>query len=350
MAPVDEAMEQRLARLEAAAGIARANAMVTVAQLCADYLVYMQPPRSRIGGFTSTKARLNAICRRLGTRGLLDVTYTDADRYVAARIHHDGVSRSTAGQDLLALSSALKWAVRRRLIPYNSLVGYEFDLQKTTRERVFTEPEIRAMLSAANRLGHMQIFAAIAVMHWTSIRPKELIKTPYPHVDFAQGWIRVLPSIDKMERGRMATLMPEGAAALRELPRKGTAWLFESSINPTRPMSYATLNRQWHDVVDVAEIAPNENGECAELYSMRHTLATKLAIDYGLGPYELCAYMGWKNVAQAMTYIKAQERQLLATSAKLQAARRDAHTRNPVSDSSRQLTHMAPEIAPKGQK
>jgi len=269
---------------------------------------------------------------------------------VAARINHDGVSRSTAGQDLLALSSALKWAVRRRLIPYNSLVGYEFDLQKTTRDRVFTEPEIRAMLSAANRLGHVQIFAVVAVMHWSAIRPKELVKTQYRNVDFAQGWIRVTPAVDKMERGRIATLMPEGAAALRELPRKGTDWLFESSRAPNRPFSYATLNRQWHNVVDVAGLAPNDDGKCAELYSMRHTLATKLAIDYNLGPYELCAYMGWKNVAQAMTYVKAQERQLVATSAKLQAARGDAHTRNPMSPSSRQLTHTEPAIAPKGQK
>lgn len=343
-------MERRLARLEAAAGIVHATASTTVAQLCADYLVYMQPPRCRQGGYVSTKARLNAICRRLGGHGLLEVTYADADRYVAARVHKDGVSRSTAGQELLALSSALKWAARRRLIPYNSLVGYEFDLQKSTRDRVFTEPEIRAMLSAAKRIGHVQIFAAVAVMHWTSIRPKELIKTPYPHVDFVQGWIRVLPSIDKMDRGRMATLMPEGAAALRQLPRKGTNFLFESPMHPSRPMSYATLNRQWHDVVDVAQIQPNENGECAELYSMRHTLATKLAIDYGLGPYELCAYMGWKNAQQAMTYVKAQERQLLATSAKLQAARSDAHTRNPVSPSSLQQTHIETSITPKGQK
>lgn len=334
MAADDEAIDARLRRLEVAAGLFRSNTTLTVAQLCADYLAYREP-RSRTGGFIAVKCRLNKICQRLGPRNVLELSPTDADRYVGARVTLDRVSHSTAGQEIQAFISAQKWATRRRLIPYNSFSGYEFDLRKTTRERVFTEDEIREMLSAARRLGHVQVFAAIAVMHWTSIRPKELIKTPYSSVDFAQGWIRILPSIDKMERGRMATLMPEGAAALRELPRKGTTWLFESSIRQSHPFSYATLNRQWHAVVDVAQIAPNADGHCAELYSMRHTLATKLAIDYNLGPYELCAYMGWKNVAQAMTYVKAHERQLLATSAKLQAARGDAHTRNPKSPSKR---------------
>lgn len=303
----------------------------TVAELCEKYLSF-KATRSRPHGFRSTKARLRAVVALLGDKPATKLTHDDADTFIATRKacglpasaavdprvggrkrQAKGVSQCTAASEIQALITVLRWAQRRRLVTDNPLSGLEIVLDKGKRERTFSREEIAAILDAAKRLGLGEVYAVTSVMAGSGIRPKELLSTRIENVDLAKRLINVPAAIAKTGKARQVALLPEGAAAMAKLIGKRRE-------GPVFRQAYTTFNGHWRKCVDFAGIAKNKNGTRAQTYSLRHTLATRLAIELGFGPFELCAAMGWSNPAQAATYVKTQETALLSSATKLQAA------------------------------
>lgn len=126
-------------------------------------------------------------------------------------------------------------------------------------------------------------------------------------------------SIAKTGVERFCAVWPDALDALRELPQTGE-FMFPSPRNPRKPVSYASINRQWNWIVDVAGIAPNEDGTRAELYALRGTLATRLALEEGYEITQLMLAMGWSNPLQARAYVRTGARQVGEMAARLQAA------------------------------
>lgn len=274
--------------------------------------------RHRPKGWRSIAAKLRNVSRALGDRQVASITHDDADAYIAARVQ-GGVCRSTAGQDLQTLITAINFAIKRKRLTANPLQGYEFALCKGGRDRAFTEAEIDAMLKAARKLKAWQVFAVISVMGWTGARPSELLNSKADAIEWNTGVLTIAADVAKTGVARAAVVLPDGLAALKKVARKRSQWLIPSVRFKERPCSYAMLNRQWLAVVAAAGIAPNKDGSRAELYAMRGTLATKLVYEHGYSTFELMGAMGWTSPSQAKSYVRTGEKQMLAQAAKLQA-------------------------------
>lgn len=293
-----------------------AKPTITVAEVIAIYSDARQE-KHRPGGWKSIQTRLRSVVRSWGSIPVIDLTHDHADGYIRERIA-SGVARSTAAQELQTLVTAVNVAVKRRKFPYNPLAGYEFDVKKSERDRIYTMAEIDALADGARRGGVMEVHAFILVMKRTGIRPLELLQTEWDNVDLETGAVWVPDDVAKTGVGRACAVWPEALAALQELPRVN-GYLFASPRRKADHASYATINRQWHKAVDVSGIALNEDGSRPELYSLRHTLATRLALEEGYETAQLMAAMGWTNPLQARAYVRPGMRQAIESAAKLQA-------------------------------
>lgn len=310
----------RLASIEARLGMRTAEPLAPkVGAIIGDYSAYKQP-KCRGKGWEVTRCRLVAADRHLGDVIVTDLNYEAADRFIADRIAA-GVSRGTAGQDLQMLSSAINWAVKRGKVPYNPLAGYEYDLQHGTRERLFTDAEIDRLIDAAKRIECQQVVAVIEIMRWSGVRPREILKSRRESLDFKTGLLTVTADVAKTGVERFSALMPRAVEAIRSLPV--SEWLIPAWTSPKKPQPYSSFNYKWNDTVDVAGIAPNKDGSRAICYGLRHTLATRLALEYGFSAFELMSHMGWSDISMAKRYVKPGATHALAMATRLQSLKRD---------------------------
>lgn len=320
-APTPEEIEAALRVLRAAAeGHVRPPAVALTVVKAIEIYLEARASKCRPAGMASQRARLKRICAWLGPDRLANsLSPADVDEFVGAVVE-EGRSEGYAGQCVRALNTALELCVRRRLIVENPIRGFELAAAKVRRDRVFTPCEIAAMLDAARRMGLVEIFAMISILKDSGVRPGELRKLRATDVDFGAGVIRVPSKVAKTGRARSVALLPDGAVALRTLSRRSrTGFLFESD-RVDAPISYSVLWAQWVRVIEFVPIRPNTDGSRPLLYSLRHTLATKLGMDLGWSPHQIATWMGWENAGQAATYVRAQDEHLRAGAAALLAA------------------------------
>lgn len=281
----------------------------------------------------SMRSRFKAISRAFGNDDVLSLNHDRCDEYIAKRIEKDGVARTTAGQELQALGTAIRVAIRRGRLPYNPLTGYEYDLQTGSRDRAYTDEEIESLLDASLRCKNtLYIRAVVLVMRDTGIRPKELLSSAKANLNWATGSLLIPVGVAKSKRERWCVIWPEALSALQAISRSDSPWLFPSPRNPLKRISKAAINEQWRKIADVARLAPDDDGTPAELYSMRGTLATKRALEDNMSDERLMAAMGWTDRDQIKAYVRRRERQMLEEAARLQASdlqRRGAAKRPP---------------------
>ncbi len=301
---------------------APAVASCTVSQAIDAYFA-AKTGKLRRGSINSQSSRLRGVAAVLGGRELGSLTHSDADSFIAERVEQ-GVSLSFANQQIMGLITVCRLAVRRRLIRENPLHGFEFTAARTRRDRVYTPEEIARILDACVRADLDALFVVVSVMSGSGIRPIELLRTRRADVDFEAGTIFVPAETAKTGVARTVALQPEGANALRSFlsnEKRPSKFVFRSSrASDDKHMSYSAINLAWHKAVDIAGIKPNSNGTCAQIYSIRHSLASRLALELGFQPFELAAAMGWGCVDEAATYVKAQKTHLLASAARLTQA------------------------------
>lgn len=267
------------------------------------------------GGWKTIACRLRHLVRLIGALVASNITFEVADQYLDDRVE-EGVTRTTAGQELVTLSAVLTWAVRRRKLSFNPLTGYQFKLKHGTRDRLYTDDEVDALLSACLRTESVEMHSIISIMRWTGVRPKEIYTSRRSSLDFKTGLLTVTEEVAKTSVERVAAILPDALASIRLLP--DSMWLIPSYKDPSKHIPKETLTGQWHRVVDVSCINW-ENGKRPILYSMRHTLATKLALEYGYGVFELMAAMGWTDPGMAKKYVKPGAKHALDMAARIQA-------------------------------
>lgn len=311
--------DERLARIEVALGIyVDQPAGSQIDQLIQEYLVSVGPDRKH-GGWRSTVSRLKNVSRHLGSFIGRDLNHDHADDFLEKRIT-EGVARSTAAQDIQALGAVFSWAVDRRKMRFNPLSDFKPRAKSGTRDRLYSDSEVDAFLDASRRLGSEEVYALVTIMRWTGLRPLEILTSRRESLDFSTGLLTVTAEVAKTGVERAAAILPDGLAALRQM--RPSPWLIPAIRNTANPYPQTTLFLAWKKVVDVSKVLW-VRGKKPELYSMRHTLATKLALDFNYGIFELCAAMGWTSVDTAKKYVKPGARHALEMAEKLQ--RRPAH-------------------------
>lgn len=306
---------ERLAALEARAGISNEQGVgPRIDALIAEHAIAEQAEHKE-GGWKTIACRLRHVSRLIGATLTTAITFEVADRYLDDRVE-EGVTRTTAGQELVSLSAVLTWGVRRRKLNFNPLTGYQYKLRHGTRDRLYTDDEIDALLSACLRTESVEMHAIVSVMRWSGVRPKEIYTSRRSALDFKTGLLTITAEVSKTGVERVAAILPDALASLRLLP--DSLWLVPSYKDPSKHIPKETLTGQWHRVVDVSCIAW-EDGKRPILYSLRHTLATKLALEYSYGVFELCAAMGWTDPGMAKKYVKPGAKHALDMAARIQA-------------------------------
>jgi len=286
----------------------------SASKLVADYLAHKQG-RVRDSSMRAVASRLRSVVRHLGDAQAIQVSHDAADEYLDKR-EGEGVSRGTAAQEITALGTALTWAVRRRKLPYSPLAGWESGARQGTRDRVYTDAEIDGVLRVAKLLGDTRTFAVVSVMRWTGIRPIELLRSRKRDLD-AFGVLHVPDDVAKTGVARDCVLQPEAVAALAQVPSRGSAFLLESPRDTGKHASLSSLEQGWRKCAEASGLASNDDGSPPLLYSMRHTLATKLALEKGYGEFELCQAMGWADVGMARKYVRGTRKHLLKQAERL---------------------------------
>ena len=285
-------------------------------------------PKHRKDGAGSTSSRLRAVSRKVGRVHALDLTHGRLDEYVSSRIA-DGVCESTAGQELRALSAAMRLSVKRGKILYNPLFGYDITAPQKDRDRCYLDEEIDRQLEFAIKCRAPEVFAVATIMRNTGIRPKELLRSKSPNLNWATGALFIPGDVAKTKKPRWCVIRQDGLEALRAIAKPGNHWLVpgrrtrHGRLANAAPLSQSTLNKQWRTVSEASGLALGPDGELPELYDLRGTLATRLGLVEGYEITQLMAAMGWTNPKQAEKYVRTGERQMLEQAARLEASERE---------------------------
>lgn len=269
--------------------------------------------KSSIG---TLRTRLKTVSRFMGSTVAKDLTHVRCNEFIADLVTQAGVTRTTAVVYLVSLNAVLNWAVDQGKLRFNPLQGYKLTRKHANRERLFTDDEIDAFLRAALRLNARQIHAVISIMRWSGVRPNEIRLSARSSLDPRTGLLVVTEEIAKTNKERVVAILPDAMASLRQLP--DSKWLIPAK-DVSKPMPMSTLMAQWERVVDVSGVEWQPATKRPELYSMRHTLATRLALEHGYGAFELMAAMGWESVSMAARYVRPGAKHALEMASRIQA-------------------------------
>jgi integrase len=135
-----------------------------------------------------------------------------------ADLERDGRSDWTRHQAATVLGTALRRAVRLKLIPFNPAAELVKPRPKETEVEVFTEDQCRLFLAACagNRLEALFVLALTSGM-----RQGELLGLHWPEVDFEAGIVKVIQTLKAQKGGGFSLEPPKSKRSRRtiDLPR-----------------------------------------------------------------------------------------------------------------------------------
>jgi integrase len=170
---------------------------ITVGRLLDDWLEAKRPDVS-----PSTAAEYERIVRErikphLGTVVLPELTPLDITRMVAAlrqpgANHRGRTARPLSGTSIQhtygVLTTALKWAVRARLIPYNPAEDVDRPARAHTEMQVWTAAELQQFL---DKVGDHQLRPVFHLAAYTGMRRSELLGLQWGDVDLEHATVSV---------------------------------------------------------------------------------------------------------------------------------------------------------------
>lgn len=168
------------------------------------------------------------------------------------------------------------------------------------RNRVLTNKEWRQITEALDGYGNPYVIPAIALLLQTAMRSSEaLLRATWSNVDLEQC---VLHLSDAKGGKRDVPLSPEAIESLLLLrERAGNAGL-GSRILPT---TYEALKKAWTTACKAAGV------EGVKLHDLRHTAATRYALEYNGNIPVLKVITGHKTDSMLMRYIHVNARDVV---------------------------------------
>lgn len=178
------------------------------------------------------------------------------------------------------LSALLQWGVRYGHVTKNPARGIEGIHRANRSDIVWTEDELRRLISAATP----ECARAITVAAYTGLRMGDLISLTWDEIDFEVG---VIERATNKSGGRtLATppLLPEARTALETAPRIAATALTSG------------LGRSWTQsgLGNAFREARNAIGINKRFHDLRGTAATRFA-SAGFSAQQVAAFMGWEE-------------------------------------------------------
>ncbi len=146
------------------------------------------------------------------------------DRFRAARLEAK-CAQKTIFTDLVIIRGVVKFALSRKLLAVDPLVGYKISKPKSRPQPCWSPEEVEQIIAACRRLPHKDIFAVLAD---TGLRIGELIHLQWSDIDFKQNVIRVRAKegwTTKTGNERAIPMLARVRELVRKQPRRGK-WVF----------------------------------------------------------------------------------------------------------------------------
>ena len=259
--------------------------------------------------------KLWMVGRFLGLERSVDsLSRSDVDRLIAARRSGTlrpqqrsrlrSVGLATIRHDLVALNTALNWAVGhrdvrgRRLLTANPLTGIALPREVSPKRPVAGEERYLALKAVADQL-NPRFELALDLAYTTGHRIGAILHLRWEDVSFAAdvhapfGTIRWRAEHDKIENEHQTPMAETAHEALRraqrERPAIGGAWIFSADADPGKPTDRHTMKRWLEKAERLAELA-HENG--GGWHAFRRGWATRRK---HLPLKDVAAAGGWKD-------------------------------------------------------
>jgi integrase len=175
------------------------------------------------------------------------------------------------------------------------------------RERVMTGAEYAALQCSAAEMAaqertkpstaYIQLPLYLEFLYQTACRRSEALDLEYKNVDFASGRVKFLDT--KNGRTRESYITPERLNNIAALPRPdGYKYLFYGRF----PQVTTAFDEIWREMVELAGIVRDAQGESIGQHHVRHTAITEAA-DQGASLTDIMAMSGHISEATARKYI-----------------------------------------------
>jgi integrase len=155
---------------------------------------------------------------QLGGIRLVDLTAFHIEDFYA-EMKRKGVGVASRHQAGMVLSTALKHAVRMKLIPANPAAAVTRPKLEEREMTILTDDQVRVFLAAARRSRYYALFA-LAVA--TGMRQGELLALQWPDVDFDNNTVTVRRTVIRI-KGRHVVKEPKTKASRRTITVPGFA-------------------------------------------------------------------------------------------------------------------------------
>jgi integrase len=265
-------------------------------------------PKLRDKSYESYESLLRRYIRSvLGGRILSTITPLDVQDAYQKMIDR-GLSARTVRYTHSVLRSAMRQAIRWRLLVQDPTDGTQLPRLGRREMRVFTAEQSRAFLEASRETHYGALFALALT---TGMRPSEYLALKWQDIDWNRGTVSVVRSLERA-RGRWRFSETKRARSRRII--KLQEWVLET----LRGLQARTGQRSKCDLPDVAELIfvtpmgrPIHSDKLAQrfkailrqaglpplrLYDLRHAAAT-LALSAGVPPKVVAEQLGHASAA-----------------------------------------------------
>jgi len=277
----------------------------TLNQYLEHWLDICARPRLRVKSFRDYSSLLERyVCPRLGTRPLGEISPAEIQTLYSELLNRK-LSARTIRYTHAVLFSALRQAVRWKLLLTNPAVDVDLPRQTRRRFTVFDVQEAKRFIAAVS--GH-KYEALFALAMTTGMRPSEYLALTWCDFDLERGTVSVSKTLQRQKGGwtfedtkrersrRVIKLQNWIVALLREfgITSKTTGAASGDLIftsNRGCPINESKLVGRYFKPLLQAAGLPN-----IRLYDLRHTAAT-LALVAGVSPKVISEQLGHASVA-----------------------------------------------------
>jgi integrase len=151
----------------------------------------------------------------------------------AARQNVREHGRILANRWLATIAAVFAAAVKSELLVRNPAANVKADRENTSRARVLSPDETKALLAAAYAETNVYARAAVLLLAMTGARSGEILAAEWPMVDFEGRLIRLPDS--KSGKVRLISLPPRAVELLRTLPRFGKYVIAGAKADHAKP-------------------------------------------------------------------------------------------------------------------
>lgn len=270
------------------------------------------------------KNTISFVLRYIG-KTVDDITTEDIRLYIAQRLYHDRVSKTTVGNEIRALSSFFGYIYNEEVIRKNPMLRIEKIKREKTKKEAFTEIELEKMRA---QLGTNREKAIFEILLSTGCRVAELVNVKISEVDNDEMLVH-----GKGEKDRTVYLNAKALWALNEYlnERQDTSqYLFAGGhygwfLGSHKGLSPKGLkewykNAEWvdeerHITMDSVETMIRKIGERAGVkahpHKFRRTCAT-FALRRGMPIEQVSKMLGHESIETTQIYLDLSEQDLKA--------------------------------------